>query len=149
MPPSSNSKTTAATNENVPMTTNQGIPQSFPPPATQWFDKDGRIGQTARFFMLALFNRTGGPSGAPLSAQPLSGSTLDQDLNTVTAAGTYTLTPMQPGQYQVVFNKSGSPITIAAPSGQSIDGTGSYGLAAGKTQVFWCTGDTTIDSTQF
>jgi hypothetical protein len=95
--------------------------------------KKGTLNATwAQAFMLALFNRTGGATGIPFTSGAslvASGATqakalqLVNDYNEVlSGSGGVSLFALQPAQSQVVFNGSGSTITVFPASGGQIDG---------------------------
>lgn len=125
------------------------IPQNFPPPEQAIIDNAGRMTHALQFFLLALFNRTGGQNGTPsidsYVPDPPNLVMLATDINILEPhvspfAQQVQLFNMQPGQSQWVFNVSAINVDIFPPTGGTIDGGGvtPYTLNGGKVQVFTC-----------
>lgn len=119
-------------------------PQQLIPPAHKSVQENGALSQALFYLVRALFQRTGGNSGNPitvgngLAAHPSVPPMLSNNVNEVTqGAGAVRLQNLQPGQSQTVYNGTGAGIDIHPPSGGQVDGVaGPYSLASGKTQVF-------------
>jgi hypothetical protein len=135
------------------------IQQNFPPPETPITDQSGKFTQLGRFFMLALFNRTGGNTGVALTVGEgltAAGSSqtdalaLADDINEIITADSGTgvgLFAMQPGMLQIVFNGGSNALSVYPASGYAIDALAAdaaYSLPASKTQIFICYGQTQI-----
>jgi hypothetical protein len=96
----------------------------------------------------ALYDRTGGASGVAATAAPnmtVSGGTsktqLTNDFTQISAGTNAQLAVLQPGQFQLVLNSTAGPINVYPAANGSIDALGvnaPYVLAAGKSQLFWC-----------
>jgi hypothetical protein len=82
-------------------------------------------------FLLALFNRTGGATGIPFTAgsnlaaagavQATALPLINDYTEILSGSGGVSLFALQPGQSQVVYNGSGSAITVYPASGGQID----------------------------
>ncbi len=102
------------------------------------------------YLFRSLFNRGGGntgisfTAGANLTASGTGQSNalvLVNDFNEVlNGSGGVTLTALQAGQFQLVFNGLGSLNIYPAVNGQidALAVNAPYSLANGKTQIFWC-----------
>lgn len=135
-------------------------PAQFPQGQQPITMNSGVLTQFGRFLMLAIFSRTGGPSGVPIEVNTdlaATGSTqadalaLTKDWNevlTVPAGAGVQVATLQPGQSQRVYNGGGAgPLKVYPPDNAAIDALGAnvaYSLAAGKTQEFDC-----YETTQF
>ncbi len=108
---------------------------------------------STRFFYLirALFNRTGGSSGIPLTVGPAlvaagvgqsTALVLANDINEVlTGSGGVALASLQPGQLQIVYNGLGGNLNVYPVHNGQINALGNdapFVLGSGKTQFFIC-----------
>ncbi len=107
---------------------------------------------TRLFYLIrALFNRTGGASGIPLTVgSKLVGAGVDQSSALVLAndvseilsgSGGVALASLQPGQLQIVFNGLGGNLNVYPVKNGQINALGNnapFVLAGGKTQFFIC-----------
>ena len=125
-------------------------PQQIPSPLSQP-NSGGVFAQAWWWLINALYNRTGGASGNPFTvgagltatAGAVGPLPLTNDYNEVLAGGGLgvMLYNMQPGQSQVVFNGTGSAISVFPFTTGSIDAlavNAVYALANGKSQWFRC-----------
>lgn len=123
----------------------------FPPQSERILDGGGKMLQPFYYLLRALFLRGGGNSGVPntaanaLTATGNSQATalqLTNDFNAVLlGSGGVSLYPLQPGQWQLVFNRTGGNLNIYPDVGGEIDQlsiNAPYVLATTKSQLFWC-----------
>jgi hypothetical protein len=125
----------------------QLFPAQFTPRTPLVDPETGQPNQTYGWaFFLALFNRTGGGTGVPLTVGQslVAGGTplaLTNDFNEVlSGAGGVSLFALKPGQFQVVFNGTGAAINVFPALKGEINALGAnaaFSLAAGATQMFW------------
>ncbi len=135
--------------------------QSMLPPQTPMTDTAGRHTKDARFWHLAIWNRTGGGTGivpqvgAALAAAGDRFSNAVETLHdwnvvsTVPVGSGMKLPVLQPGQDVQYFNQSLNDLLIY-PGDQSIDGLGpgvAYLIPAGKKRMFEATASGVIYST--
>ena len=128
-------------------------PQQLPQPTTPAVSTQSSWSLTRTFYYLirALFNRTGGNSGIPITvgnnlaaagATQGTATVLSNDWNEVlSGAGGVALADLQPGQQMVVYNGTGGSIEVYPPSGGQINAlavNAGFSLGNGKTQIFRC-----------
>ena len=127
------------------------FPQQLPQPTVPIVAQAGVATHPFLYLIRALFNRTGGNSGIPFTVgqQLIAAGTmqanalaLSNDFNEITSgSGGVTLSNLQPGQFQFVFNGLGTALSVYPFGIGQIDllaVSAPYVLAAGKTQIFPC-----------
>lgn len=125
-------------------------PHQFPPSKTRITEHDGTFSKEARFFFQSLFQRGGGPTGIPNSANgTVAAAGIDQstatlltnDFNYVTSgSGGVLMKALQPGQLHWVHNATSGNLNVyPAANGQinALAVNAPYVLASGKMQIFW------------
>lgn len=135
------------------------FPQDFLSSNEPVVDKSGQFTRNVRYLLLALFNRTGQGSGAPIVQTELvvaAGGDFNitadwNQFSTVAGAGACLLPPMAVGSDCIIFNDGVNSLNVKAQAGVGFDalavGT-PYSLAAGKMQWFRSLTPTSIRSMQ-
>lgn len=138
----------------------QGFPNGFPSPQTPIIDPEtGAFTKDGRYFLLALWNRTGQGPGLPTVAAGLAvlagipfGITTDwSQFGAVAAGGIAVIPAISVGADAVVFNGGANSLLVKPQPTAQIDALGlgaGYPLAAGKMQWFRCVTPTQLNSMQ-
>ncbi|HLH92069.1 MAG TPA: hypothetical protein VKX28_26855 [Xanthobacteraceae bacterium] len=137
----------------------QAFQQNFPAPQTSIIGPNGTFTTDGRYLLLALWNRTGGASGAPSVGVGLvvqAGTSFPivndwSEFDTVPNGGSVIIPGLKVGASAVIFNGGANALSVLPQPGSRIDalavGAG-YPLAAGKTQIFSAWSPTQLRSLQ-
>ena len=138
------------------------FPAAFLTPRTTFVALDNTLTKDARYFLIALFNRTGAGTGLPSVGNPLSAKGTTQadalilasdwnNVSTVASNSGVAIPVLAVGADCLVWNAGANALKVYPPVGSAIDSLGpntAYSLATGKMQWFRCLSSTIIRSTQ-